>query len=107
MYIDRQDEDQPLPSQVETSNLVFGAGFPPVSSKLVKTIEEGKRIAMTELLPKRLAVHTLNDNYTRASKPKIKPVTNILDWVQVFGLYVAIISQKQPQRVPDLIACQA
>ena len=54
-----------------------------------------------------MAAYTLNDNHTRASKPKIKYVTNIIDWVQAFGLHLAIISQKQPQRVPELIGYQA
>ena len=105
--VDSWDEDQPQPPRVETSNLLFGDCVPPVSSKLVKRIEEGKIIEMTEVLYKRLAVYTLNDSHTRASKPKIKHVTNIIDWVQAFGLHVAIISQKQPQRVPELIGYQA
>ena len=105
--VDSRDEDQPQPPRVETSNLLFGDCIPPVSSKLVKRIEEVKLIEITEVLYKRVVAFTLNDNHTRASKPKIKYVTNIIDWVQAFGLHVAIISQKQPQRVPELIGYQA
>ena len=105
--VDSRDEDQPQPPRVETSNLLFGDCVPPVSSKLVKRIEEGKLIEMNEVLYKRLAAYTLNGNHRRASKPMIKPVTNVIDWVQAFGLHVAIISQKQPQRVPELIGYQA
>ena len=34
-------------------------------------------------------------------------MSNILEWLQCFGLYVAIISQSQPERVPDLQGYQA
>ena len=102
-----QVEDQPLPTQVETPNSLLSAGIPPVPSKLVNRIEAGEFIEMAELLPKRLMAYTSDDDHTKAFKSKIKPVTNILDWIQAFGLYVAIISHKQPQRVPDLIGYQA
>ena len=62
---------------------------------------------MAELLPEQLVAYISDDDHTKASKLKIKPITNILDWVQAFGLYVAIILFKQLQRVPDLIGYQA
>ena len=39
---------------------------------------------MAELLPERLTAYTSDDDHTKASKSKIKPVTNILDWIQAF-----------------------
>ena len=93
-----RDGDQPLPPLVETRNSLFSAGLPPVLSNLVKRIE------MAELLPEWLAAYTPDDDdHTKASKSKVKLVTN----TQAFGLYVAIISHKQPQRVPDLVGYQA
>ena len=100
-------EDQPPLAQVETPNSPLGVGLPPVQSKLVKRLESGELTKTAELLPERLMAYTSDDDHTKASKSKIKPVTNILDWIQAFGLYVAIISHKQPQRVPDLIGYQA
>ena len=59
---------------------------------------------MAELLPERFAAYTPDDDdHTKASKSKIKLLTN----TQAFGRHVAIISHKQPQRVPDLIGYQA
>ena len=39
-------------------------------------------------------------------KPKRKAVTNVLEWLQCFGMYVAIASHKEPHRVLDLLAYQ-
>ena len=51
--VDSRDEDQPQPPRVETLNLLFGDCVPPVSSKLVKRIEEGKLIETTKVLYKK------------------------------------------------------
>ena len=77
--------------------MLFVAGLPPVSSKLVKRTEEGKLIEMTEVLYKRLAAYTLNDNHTRASKPKIKYVTNIIDWVQALVCMLLSFHKTTPE----------
>ena len=64
---------------------------------------------MRELLPERLgATNTgTDDDGFKAPKPKPRPVTTILEWAQCFGIYVAILSRTQPERVPDLLAYQA
>ena len=105
--VESQVEDQSLPTQVETPNSLVGEGFPPLPSKLVKRIEGREFMEMAELLPERLLAYTSGDDHTKASKSKVKPVTNILDWIQAFGLYVVIILPKQLQRVPDLSEYQA
>jgi len=43
----------------------------------------------------------------RLSRKKIKPVTNILEWIQCFRMYIVAISRSQPERVPDLLGYQA
>ena len=40
---------------------------------------------------------------TTGSKSKHRPISNIAEWLQVFAMYVFIISRKQPQQVPDLM----
>ena len=61
---------------------------------------------MSELLPERLASDsTSGDSSLHRSKGKL--VTSILEWVQCFSLYTAIISKKQPDRVADLLAYQS
>ena len=34
-------------------------------------------------------------------------MTKILEWIQCFNIYVAIIAQKHPERVPDLLVYQS
>ena len=98
------DPQSSIPSTHKTSEVLFGAGLPPVPAKLVKRIEDGEFIEMIELLPERLAMSSVDD---RLSKPKRRSIQNILEWVQCFGLYIAIISRKEPARVPDLLGYQA
>ena len=60
---------------------------------------------MAELLPDRLGVAR---NPSRDEpKPRQCAVTTILEWIQCFSRYIAVIARKQPQRIPDLLAYQA
>lgn len=88
------------------SHVILGAGLAPVPSKLVQRIQRGDFIEMSELLPERLAVDPTSGD-SAGSKSKKKLVTSILEWVQCFGLYTAIISKNHPERVPDLLAYQS
>ena len=86
--------------------VLFGAGFPPVPSKLVKKIEAGDFIDMVELRPEGLG--TMEDSAPgRSTKGKTKMISNILEWIRCFSLYVAILSRSAPHRVPDLLSYQA
>lgn len=84
----------------------LGGGLPPIPSKLVKKIEEGHFIELAELLPERLSSYWENDDQNKSTKSKHKTVTSILEWMQCFGIYIAIISRKEPHRVVDLLAYQ-
>lgn len=95
----------PSSSQPNTSQAVLGAGWPPVPSKLVQRIEEGEFIELSDLLPERLAFGTVDESAKGKTKKKIIPT--ILEWVQCFSLYTAIVSRKQPERVPDLLGYQS
>ena len=89
--------------------VTIGASLPPVPGKLVKRIEAGNFIEMGELLPEWLGAANVStdDDGFKAPKPKPRPVTTILEWAQCFGIYVAVLSRTQPERVPDLLAYQA
>ena len=68
---------------------------------------EGHYVDMAELCPEYLEEINVNEEESpRASKPKQRECSNILDWVQAFGTYVAIRSRSQPQHVPSLLAYQ-
>ena len=83
----------------------IAAGLPPVPKKLVSIIEAGEFIEMAELLPDRMgtAGTRTGKDQSRVSRPRRKVVTNILEWVERFAIYVAVVSRKQPQRVPEML----
>ena len=80
----------------------LGAALPPVPHKLVERIESGAFIDMGELLPGNL---TLIDEEQK-QKSKHFRVSNITEWLQGFAVYVEVISNNQPARVPDLMGYQ-
>ena len=112
----------PIPTSVITTNATvtdtpeashravsIGQGLPPVPKKLANKIESGEYLDMAELLPDRLGSYrnlTLEDK-GGSPKSKRRGVTNILEWIQCFSIYIAIIAQKHPERVPDLLGYQS
>ena len=90
----------------DTLPVTVGASLPPVPGKLVKRIEAGYFIEMGELLPEQLGAANVgtDDEGFKAPRPKPRPVTTILEWAQCFGIYVAVLSRTQLERVPDLLA---
>ena len=67
---------------------------------------------MSDLLPDRLgfnATPLLEDDKDEARGRKLKrrQVSNILEWVQCFGIYMAVLTEKRPEWVPDLLGYQA
>ena len=87
-----------IPTSVEEEpfSIYLGGGLPPVPGKLAKRIEEGQFIEMTELLPERLSFQGELNDPSKQVKFKHKMVTDILEWLQYFEIYVAIISHKEP-----------
>jgi len=73
--------------------LTIGEGLPPVPGKLVNRIQSSHFIDLAELLPDRLGVVIAYEEETaKHYSRKYKTVTDILEWVQCFGIYTAIIS---------------
>ena len=81
-------------------------GLPPIPAKLVKRIQEGSFVEMSELLPDLLRRAALPEEIGKSFKSRPHSVGNILEWVRCFGSYIAVISRSQPHRVADLLGYQ-
>ena len=97
----------PSTPQLEPQAMTIGEGLPPVPGKLIKKIESGQFIELAELLPDRLGFTAASDDDgPKASKSKNKPIASIIEWIQCFGTYTAVLSKSQPHRVADLLGYQ-
>ena len=92
----------------KTNSLVYiTSGLPAILAKLVKRIQEGQFVEMAELSLKQLgSSDTPDDEQSKSSKLKFREITNIVEWVQCFGTYIAIICRNEPYRIADLIGYQ-
>ena len=104
----RQEEDEPPKAE---GPLAIAAGLPPVPQRLVARIQAGEFIDMAELLPDRLGVSAGpsldgDKEERQGQKPKQRQVTNILEWVQCFGIYMSVLTKKAPDRIQDLLGYQ-
>ena len=81
---------------------LLAVDYPPVPKKLVSRVQEGLFVEMAELLSHKLisAEYFSGDHSTNPRKQRYE-VSNILEWVHCFGIYVAIIFQKEPERTAD------
>ena len=86
--------------------MVIGAGLPPVSARLVKHIQSGQYVDLAALLPDR-EDHAGNPISDDQQKPKPKHISTILEWLQGFTMYTAVIIGSQPERAQDLLGYQA
>ena len=84
--------------------LSIGAGLPPVPRSLAARIESGTFVEMSELSPEQLG--TLSSETPDKGKSRRQVISNILEWIQCFGLYTAVVTRKKPEMIPDLIAYQ-
>ena len=89
----------------------IGMGLSPIPRKLVNRIQLGEFIDVAELLPDSLGVSTNPQNTGEKDKlpweTKKRQVTSILEWVQCFGIYIAVIAAKHPEKIKDLLGYQA
>lgn len=70
----------------------------------MKRIEYGQFVKLSELLPSRLSITASEDDTSKATKSKT--TLSIVEWVQGFGIYTAVLSKFQPNRVADLLGYQ-
>lgn len=88
-----------------SSVLSIGAGLLPVPLKLVKRIQAGEFIDMSELLPDRLGINAGPplDGDKEEKRTKRRQVANILEWVQCFSIFMAVRTQKYPEKTQDML----
>ena len=94
--------------QHKDSDVIDILGLPsPISGKLVKRVEQGSFIEIAELLLESLGHLTIDDDQPATPKPRRQAISGIVEWLQCFGTYIAIVSWKQPARVLDLLGYQS
>ena len=71
--------------------VLITGGLPPVPARLVKRMQEGLFVEMAEVLPE-----TLSSSEYAAGE---EPTAHIVDWVQCFGIFIAVVSYKEPNRI--------
>ena len=69
--------------------VLLGRQIPPISPKLVKKTIEGQYVDMAQLRPEHLeALNAADEDHSKFSQSGPKEISNILDWVQAFCIYV-------------------
>ena len=96
----------PVDSPLVLPPVMFSSCLPPVPTKLVQRIQDGLFIEMGELSPDRLDSSDYLASDQLASSQKIQQVTSIIEWVQCFSVFTAVIHRSQPERTPDLLGYQ-
>ena len=81
----------------------YGAGHPPVPLQLAKKIETEVFIEMVDLLPERLGDKEKGCHRSKHSKRSL----SILEWVQRFSTYIAVVAKKHPEYITDLMGYQS
>ena len=106
LSIDSDDSDTPFPSEKLHPLVLISNGLPPIPFRHVKCVEDGLFGEMAELLPSYLnsADFNTDDQCIRKQPPA---VSDIIDWVQCFAIYMEIISHQKPKRVADLLGYQS
>lgn len=91
---------------------ILSEGLPPVPYKLVSRILRGEYVDMAELLRDNLeAQRRAAASATTAPQPSVasksrREVPDIMSWVQCFGVYMAVVTSKFPERTKELLAYQ-
>ena len=89
----------------DESGVYVGEVLPPVPRKLAERIRAWEFIDMGELLPEFWAPRPDEKEGDQASSARRKrPVTELKMWLQCFAIYVAVISGKHPEVVPELMS---
>ena len=79
--------------------VMISNGISPVLLRLVKWVEQGL-LEMAELHPNFLdSVQLKFGDQPSGSTKRLPEIVDIVDWIQCFGIYIAIISRSKPQRI--------
>lgn len=106
--IAEKPSDEPA-KELPGAVLSIGAGLPPVPQKLVTRIQAGEFVDMAELLPDHLGVNAapiVTGDKEEKQKGKRRQVNNILEWLQCYSIYMAVVAAKDPQKLPDRLGYQ-
>ena len=95
------------PASSSLPDFVVGPGFPPVSGKLVSAIVSGAFVELALLLEDPSDVEDpsfslWDDRLVLRPRRKRKQITDIVAWVQAFGIYTLVMCSYFPHRAPDL-----
>jgi len=85
------------PGKQTSGGVYVRAGFLPVSSKLAHWIRQWEFVDIAELLQ---LFERAEDGRPGGRRPT---VTDILTWVQCFGIYVSVLTPSYPEAVPELL----
>ena len=107
LSINSHDSDVISSSEKLRPPVLVSNGFPPIPFRLIKRVEDGLFVEMAELLPSYLDSADLNRDDHIGSHRRPPTVTDILDWIQCFAVYMAIVSRKKPKRIADLLGYQS
>jgi len=95
-------------SSKEDAPIIVSSGLPPIPAKLVKRIQERLFVEMSDLLPNTLtlAEYNASEDQTDSRKSKHRRDLSIIEWVQSFTVYLAVISHSKPHCIADLLGYQ-
>ena len=106
---------EPGPSTSSQSLVNIGPGLPAVSRRLIDRIKANEFVDFAELPPAKgksrpppqVGEGQIVVLQAADLAPTRRTIPDLATWLQCFGLYVAVIAQSQPERVPELMAYQA
>jgi len=98
------------PSLYESSGLppvLLSSCLPLVPTKFVQRIQVGLFIEMGKLSSDRLDSPDLfASERSTSSHSKVPEVSSIIEWVQCFSVFIAVVHRSQPDCTPDLLGYQ-
>jgi len=105
---DSHDSQESASPKKSRPPVLISNGLPPILFRLMKRVEDGLFVEMAELLPNYLDSAALNtDDQQAGSRKRLPTVSDIIDWIQCFAVYMAIISRHKPKRIADLLGYQS
>lgn len=95
-------------TQLKPTIMMIGAGLPSVPHKLVSRIQAGEYVDMVKLLSDRLGINAEPplERDKEEKKPKRRQVSNILEWIQCFSIYMVVCAQKDTDKIQDMLGYQ-
>ena len=84
--------------------MYIDGALPPLPAKLFKKIEDGQFVKMAEFLQDHLiSPHYTDKDQSTSTTVKYKEMLSIIEWLQYFSLYIAMIAHTNSSCVVDLL----